>query len=337
MRFSHSRPALLAATVGFFLCAPPTVLAQALPGLRAAGMAGAFTAVADDASAVVWNPAGLVFGPIANAQIETAKRQEQDDTAAEQSTTGFVAVAVWPLGLSYTRSSSAAAIRSADREPLGRESRGSGLRQLVTSHVGITVLQSIGDFVTVGGTAKLIRGGASARGLPGESADLDELLDRAGDLDSDGATRVDADLGAMLEAGRFRVGVGVRNLTTPEFPVAGLPDESVEAKRQVRTGIAWGSAWPARSAVTVALDADLTRGSEATGARRDLASGAETVWLDGRLALRAGARVSTAGAARPAGSAGTSIRVTSSLFADVQASFGQPELRGWGIGGRAVF
>ena len=41
---------------------PALAQAEAPVGVRAAGMGGAFTAVADDASAVFWNPGGLASG-----------------------------------------------------------------------------------------------------------------------------------------------------------------------------------------------------------------------------------------------------------------------------------
>ena len=43
---------------------PPGAAAQAFAtvGTRAAGMGGAFVGVADDASAIYWNPAGLAAG-----------------------------------------------------------------------------------------------------------------------------------------------------------------------------------------------------------------------------------------------------------------------------------
>src|SRR5215831_11915048 len=42
-------------------------------GIRANGMAGAFTAVADDATAGWWNPAGLAGGALFNGLIEYAR------------------------------------------------------------------------------------------------------------------------------------------------------------------------------------------------------------------------------------------------------------------------
>ena len=45
-------------------------------GIRAQGMAGAFVAVADDATATWWNPAGLAHGPYFNSIIEFGKLQD---------------------------------------------------------------------------------------------------------------------------------------------------------------------------------------------------------------------------------------------------------------------
>src|ERR1043166_1692648 len=52
---------------------PSAVLAQtAAPvGVRAEGMGGAFVAVADDATAAWWNPAGLATGALFRAILET--------------------------------------------------------------------------------------------------------------------------------------------------------------------------------------------------------------------------------------------------------------------------
>lgn len=50
-------------------------------GARATGMGGAFTAVADDVSALYWNPAGLV--QIEERQFQTAYQQGLDDAALE--------------------------------------------------------------------------------------------------------------------------------------------------------------------------------------------------------------------------------------------------------------
>ena len=45
-------------------------MAQSQVGTRAAGMAGAFVAVADDATAVYWNPAGVGTGAIVSAVFD---------------------------------------------------------------------------------------------------------------------------------------------------------------------------------------------------------------------------------------------------------------------------
>ena len=45
------------------------------------GMGGAFVAVADDATATWWNPAGLASGAYLNAIIERGSSQEPADPA----------------------------------------------------------------------------------------------------------------------------------------------------------------------------------------------------------------------------------------------------------------
>src|SRR2546430_4709874 len=58
--------------------APATVCAQTTDviGVRAQGMAGAFTAVADDATAGWWNPAGLAGGALFNGLVEDGRPQK---------------------------------------------------------------------------------------------------------------------------------------------------------------------------------------------------------------------------------------------------------------------
>src|SRR6202011_2441845 len=80
-------------------------------GIRAQGMAGAFVAVADDATATWWNPAGLATGAYFNAVIEYGVAAQPRDerarggqpVAAWQSPARGVAVAFPALGLSYYR------------------------------------------------------------------------------------------------------------------------------------------------------------------------------------------------------------------------------------------
>ena len=78
MRTCTWLPAALA--VGFVVLVPIAVRAQGYEdvGTRAQGMAGAFVAVADDATASWWNPAGLASGAYFNVIFEKGRAHEPD-------------------------------------------------------------------------------------------------------------------------------------------------------------------------------------------------------------------------------------------------------------------
>src|SRR6059036_2356380 len=85
--------------VSFLLvCAPLVADAQLHEtiGIRAQGMGGAFVAVADDATATWWNPAGLATGAFFSALVEFDRLR-----AARESPVLGVAASFPSLGVSY--------------------------------------------------------------------------------------------------------------------------------------------------------------------------------------------------------------------------------------------
>jgi hypothetical protein len=309
-------------------------------GTRAAAL-GAFVAVADDASAVAWNPAGLVSGPIFNIIVDFGRAAnhppdppEPPDEAKETATT-LVALGATPVGLAYYR---IAITTAGDVSPAvagieGRQDRQLFLRTLVTSHLGATVQQSVGDHLTLGATVKLVRG--HVEGASRIVSSWEEALDAAERLESNGENRGDVDFGAMVSAGRMRAGVVVRNATEPTFGEdEGLP---LTLSRHARVGIAWGDRWPGVARTIVALDADVTDVPQAGGERRDIAMGIER-WMSGhRIGVRGGARVSTAGEARPMVSVGATFALRPGVFADVYVAGGSGDERAWGIAARLSY
>src|SRR5947208_12622874 len=74
-------------------------------GTRAAGMGGAFVAVADDASAAYWNPAGFATGSYFSLVLDrnSAEVNPPGDGAASSRSGFLLALGMPALGLSYYR------------------------------------------------------------------------------------------------------------------------------------------------------------------------------------------------------------------------------------------
>src|SRR5688572_12583855 len=68
-----------------------------ITGARPQGMGGAFVAVADDANALYWNPAGLT--QLDTAEVSFMHSNEFDITAGPSLLTDFVGFVNWPLDL----------------------------------------------------------------------------------------------------------------------------------------------------------------------------------------------------------------------------------------------
>lgn len=332
----------LVAAAALVLSAAAPLAAQAPVGTRAAGMAGAFVGVADDASATYWNPAGPATGDYVSALIDLGRWWSglADSTAnapAERQGNAMVAFSVPPLGLAYyqLRLFGTSPREAAVSTVAGREVGRRNLQVLVASVFGTTLLQSVGDHLVVGASLKVVHGSAARGGSSAVGAA--DALDEAGALPREGHTTGDVDLGAMATMGRVRVGVVARNLTTPSFAIGPVASDAIQLDRQVRVGGGWGSGWPGISRVIVAVDSDLTRRVTPSGDRRDVAAGVETWWRDQRLGLRGGIRGSTVGELRTVAAAGVSVRLMSLVFLDAQAAAGQADERSWSLGARLAF
>ena len=297
-------------------------------GTRAQGMGGAFVAVADDASATYWNPAGLAMGAYVSLLLDySTATAEPDNPARAGSRSGStVAFALPALGLSYYR------LRMTTLTALPGDEDHVRLQTLITHHTGATLVQSLTDRIAVGTTLKLVRGIAATGLAP--AGDRDDLLDEANDLIGSASNKFDADIGVFATTGNLRAGFTVRNVVENEFEG---PGGAIELKRQFRAGVALTVA----QGVLVAADFDLDRVPGTVGEERNIAVGAEARVIQ-RLFVRSGFRVNTVGddppGARPVFSVGGSYGVFGSLLVDGQATFGSESGdRGWGIGARVVF
>lgn len=297
------RPFSLCASVSLFLCASaPVAEGQTtdLVGIRALGMGGAFTAVADDSTATWWNPAGLASGSYFSAVLEYA----HPDTEVGEGFRG-ISVAFPALGLSYYRlprpTSSSASIATGAGS---REDEGS------LSVYGATVGQSIGPHLVVATTVKLLRADSTKTGL---------------------------DAGAMATLRHLKLGLMVRNATEPDF---GDGTEAFTLKRHARAGAAFTSLprrWI--GALTVSADADLTTTTTAVGDERRVAVGAELWTRRHGFAVRGGASRSAVGDERSVLSGGASAALRAGLFVDAQVTGGGTDRsrHGWGLAFRVTF
>jgi hypothetical protein len=275
-------------------------------------MGGAFVAVADDATATHWNPAGLVAGGPAGLTIGLHRFHVGDQAEAPAAGRGrgkttLTSLGTWPLGVSYgSFERSRARLGPAD---------GLEVERLRVNHVGVTVLQSVIEGLVVGTTLRVLRGDVTTTASSGASATLDELLDTADEVSGERQTRVDADLGIMATSDTVRIGLTWRNLRSPSFDAptgtrATLP-------RQARLG----AAVLPTAGVTLAFDVDLNTVDLMGDLRRMCALGGEAQ-LGSRLVVRTGVRWNLAVSSGPIGAVGASIGVRRGLWLDAHFSSG---------------
>ena len=271
----------------FTLFLPAVAGAQTFGGIgtRAEGMGGAFVAIADDASAVYWNPAGIATGATFDFQVSKGR--------VAPGSTLFVGAAMPVLGLSFYQT------HTVQVSP-DRQNEGSGkvqIRTLATSNVGVTVVQSVVSGLVIGTTARVVGGQVEA---------------------FESRTTLDFDAGAVMSAGSFRVGATGRNLRRPEFEG---PLGPVAMPRQMRLGAALvPRARPAglHGPFSLAFDADLTRTPWQSGDLRMAAVGGEYWLVGGQIGARAGVRWNTLDTETRAVSGGFTVKLPRSVFAEGQ-------------------
>ena len=119
-------------------------------------MAGAFVAVADDATATWWNPAGLASGAFFSGIVERGAASAPSDDA-----TLGVSFVVPSLGLSYYRLRTSEIVpRLVPRRALPESA---ACRPFVVDEVGATFGQSIGNHVVLASTLRLVQADQTRR------------------------------------------------------------------------------------------------------------------------------------------------------------------------------
>ena len=330
---------------------PAVLAAQTFPsvGTRAQGMGGAFVGVADDATAIYWNPAGLAAGSYFSLALDHRFGEATHDDPRGGVTKGtLIGVSMPALGLGYYRLETRTVVPpllllAVDEVPSSRNlSAVAPVRvdSLITHHTGLTLVQSLYQGVAVGATLKAVHGKAGSAFI--DAATVEQALDTdIDDVYGDSKTTFDFDLGVMASGGGLKIGLTLRNVLEPEFEVPGSGEE-LALDRQARAGLSYAfhSNWLA------AADFDLLRSRDAFGERRDMAFGVE-----GRIIPSAYVRsgisfntVDTPGSPAlqdergVAYSVGGSYAVKAAIFIDGHFTAGQERTGNqWSLGARFVY
>src|SRR5689334_6829487 len=171
--------------------------AQSPVGTRAEGMAGAYVGVADDATAVYWNPAGVASAPIVSAVVSLGIPVKHGDSAQssvdKRDKGGIVAVSATAIGVAYYRLTAygLGALEPAVTGSNSREEVGRSVHAITTQTVGVSLVQSLTENIVVGATPKFVR--------------------------ADDGNAIDVDAGVMYSRHHVRLGLVARNLTAPSF------------------------------------------------------------------------------------------------------------------------
>ena len=209
-------------------------------GNRALALGGAFVGLADDASAMIWNPAGL--GIRQRLEVQATHAAYSDLGSAQD----YVAVVLpnwrWgTVGISISHFSIDGIEHRDDRNLL----LGDDLSDSQTE-IALGFGRSLSEALSIGGTVKIQR--QSLAGFSGSGLGLDAgVLLRAGAL-----LRTRADW-----ANRLTWGLSVRNLVPPSIR---LDQESVPDPAVVRTGIGFRAPAPGGRSALVLLDLEKSQG-----------------------------------------------------------------------------
>ena len=178
---------------------------------RAAGMGGAFVAVADDASApsTGTRPASRTAARISAWSSTTTRARPSRKTSARPAALGEPHRATTlPVGLSYYRSPPStvdAHDRSADR-PAGPPD---------APIAGVTLVQSLTERLAVGATLKWVRDTPPAASCPtGTATTFSTARAICRTCPRTSSTRTSA---SWRRSARFKAGLTVRNLAEPDF------------------------------------------------------------------------------------------------------------------------
>ncbi|MFH1738680.1 MAG: PorV/PorQ family protein [bacterium] len=188
-------------------------------GNRALGMGGAFVAIADDASAPVWNPGGLGF--VARREFQGSLAQLYDLEMSEQHAAVVLPSWRWGVAAFTFRHFGADGIK-------GRDDRNVPTDENLTAgetEIALSYGRMLGEFWSLGGSLKLNHQSVAGMSASSISADVGLLL-RPGEM-----------LGASgVWARRLSMGLALRNILEPSLR---LDQDNVTDPITMRLGTAY--------------------------------------------------------------------------------------------------